>query len=209
VDPGSISDPEYEALAYYAGLPSAPQAVLVCRTGNTSWKRPTGPEAYRVLMEAKPVFDHQIATVWDNLGPKVPDYLDSVGVTWSSIDVVRFANVGEDSGSVVLWIGVKPQCLSGEDARLAVIGCRGLLRKFEITDADVEFRESVFTRSAGPKHLGRVPSYDATADVRGPLTPALCLPIASRATPYTEGTGGIYISEGGDSKRVFVLTARH
>ena len=91
-----ISNSEYEAFAYYAGLPSAP--VLVCRTRNTSWKRPTGPgpRAYRVLREAKPVFDHQIATVWDNLGPKVPDCLDSVGVTRTSIDVVRFANVGED-----------------------------------------------------------------------------------------------------------------
>jgi hypothetical protein len=111
VDPGRISDSEYEALAYYAGLPSEP--VLVCRTGNTSWKRPTGFGAYGVLREVRPVFDHQIATVWDNLGPKVPDYLDSVGVLWTSIDVVRFrvADSREVPGPVVLWIGVKPQSL--------------------------------------------------------------------------------------------------
>ena len=156
VDPGRISDSEYEALTYYAGLPSEP--ILVCRTGNTSWKRPTGFGAYGVLREAMPVFDHQIATVWDNLGPKVPDYLDSVGVPWTSIDVVRFrvVDVGEDPGPVVLRIGVKPQSLSGEDARVAAIGCQGLLREFEITDVDVEFRESIFTRSAGPKLLKHV-----------------------------------------------------
>ena len=166
-----------------------------------------------MLRDARPVFDHQIATVWDNLGPKVPDYLDSVGVLWTSIDVVRFrvADSREVPGPVVLWIGVKPQSLSGEDARVAAIGCQGLLKEFEITDVDVEFRESIFTRSAGPKLLKHHDVYfgDATIGFRGPLTPALGLPIAARATPYTEGTGGIYISEGGDSKRVFILTARH
>ncbi|KAI1787627.1 hypothetical protein LXA43DRAFT_895905, partial [Ganoderma leucocontextum] len=115
------------------------------------WEKPTGPEAYRVLKEARPVFDHRIATVWDDLGPKVPDYLDSVGVKWTSVDVVRFAKVGEDPGPVVLWIGVKPQSLSREDARAAAVGCLGLLKEFEIADVDVEFRESVFTRLGGPK----------------------------------------------------------
>lgn len=67
-----------EAKFYYAGLPSEP--VLVYRTGATPWKKPTGPEAYCVLKEPRPVSDHQIATVWDDLGPKVPDYLDSLGV---------------------------------------------------------------------------------------------------------------------------------
>jgi len=111
VNPGRVSDSEYESFAYYMGLPSDP--VSVHRTGNTSWKRPTGFGVHGVWREARPVFDHQIATVWDNLGPKVPDYLDSVGVTWTSIDVVRFriADVGEVRGPVVLWIGVKYQSL--------------------------------------------------------------------------------------------------
>jgi hypothetical protein len=76
-------------------------------------------------------------------------------------------------------------------------------------DVDVAFRvafpESVFTRSAGPQHF----FVDATANARSPLMPALGLQIAARATPYLEGTGGVYIREGGGSKRVFVLTARH
>ena len=84
VNPGRISDSEYEAFAYYAGLPSEP--VLVCRTGNTSWKRPTGHEAYDVPREARPVFDHQIATVWDNLGPKVPDL---PRFRWGPVDEYR------------------------------------------------------------------------------------------------------------------------
>ena len=37
----------------------------------------------------------------------------------------------------------------------------------------------------------------------------LGLQIAAARTPFTEGTGGLYISEGGDSDKVFLITARH
>jgi hypothetical protein len=203
--PHSVSKPE--ARFYYAGLPSSP--VLVYRTSTTPWKQPTGPEAYRELKELKPVFNHEIVNVWGVLGPKVCDCLDLEKVTWSSVDVVRFAKVGEAPGPVVLWIGVMPQSLSIEDAHTAAIGCLQLLESCQVTDVEVEFRESVFTRSVGPKLLKSVSSRDATAGVRGPLTPALGLPIATRATSYAEGTGGLYISEGRDSEKVYVLTARH
>ena len=52
-------------------------------------------------------------------------------------------------------------------------------------------------------------STDPTADVRGPFTPALSLQIATEATPHCEGTGGLYICEGGQSNRIFLLTALH
>ncbi|KIL61734.1 hypothetical protein M378DRAFT_187503 [Amanita muscaria Koide BX008] len=195
--------------SYYFGLPSKP--ILVYRTG-TPWKRPTGPEAYRIPKEARPVFDHPIADAWDELGPQVPDYLDSVKVMWTTIDIVRFAEVEKDPGPPVLWIGVKPGSLSRKDAEVAAIGCEGLLKKFEITNIEVAFRESLFTRLAGPKGpqlLKYVSSLHATADVRSPLTPALGLRIAAQATPYAEGTGALYIRESSNSKRVFILTARH
>jgi hypothetical protein len=203
------ADFEANSSSYYFGLPSIP--VLVYRTGDPP-TRFTGPKAYRLPKEAMPVFDHPIVDAWDELGPQVPDYLDSVNVTWTTIDVVRFLEAEVDIISPpVLWIGVKPGSLSREDAEVAAIGCEELLKKFELTDVEVAFRESVFTRSA--RHhwqlLKCVSSFHATADVRSPLTPALGLQIAARATPFTEGTGALYICEGGDSTKVFVLTARH
>ncbi|KAF8715297.1 hypothetical protein AX14_012638 [Amanita brunnescens Koide BX004] len=114
--------------------------------------------------------------------------------------------------------------LSRENAEAAAVGCKKLLKEFEITDVEIAFRESVFTRSArshsrqaaflksryaGPRLLSDVSSYDPTFEARSPFTPALGLRIAAKATPWLEGTGGIYICEGGESKRVFVLTARH
>ncbi|KAF8959249.1 hypothetical protein BDZ97DRAFT_1761585 [Flammula alnicola] len=203
--PHSVS--QLEARFYYAGLPSSP--LLVYRTGITPWKRPTGPEAYRELKELKPVFNHEIVNVWGVLGPKVCDCLDSEQVRWTSVDVVRFAKVGEAPGPVVLWIGVMPQSLSGEDAHTAAVGCLQLLESFQLTDVEVEFRESIFARSVGPELLKSVSSTNAAAGVRAALTPALGLPIAARATSYAEGTGALYICEGRDSEKVYVLTARH
>jgi hypothetical protein len=57
--PHSVS--KLEARSYYAGQPSSP--ILVYRTSTTPWKRPTGPEAYRLLLELKPVFNHEIVNV--------------------------------------------------------------------------------------------------------------------------------------------------
>jgi hypothetical protein len=47
-----------EANFYYAGLPSAP--LLVARTGTTSWKARTGPEAYREVKELRTVGNHAL-----------------------------------------------------------------------------------------------------------------------------------------------------
>lgn len=203
----SASVSEMEAFSYYAGLPSRPK--LVFRTGTTPWVDPTGPEEYPELKELKPVFGHKIATVWKNLGNKVYHYLDLLKIMWTSIDVVRFAKVGEAPGPVVLWIGVTPKSLSGNEAYTAGLGCLTLLEEFDITDVEVEFRESVYSQLAGPKLLDPVSDEDPTVSVRGPLTPVLGLQIAAKRTPSVEGTGGLFISEGGNSEKILFITARH
>lgn len=134
------SVPKMEARFYYAGLPSCP--VLVYRTSTTPWKQPTGPDE---LKELRPVYDHKIRDVWEALGPRVFECLDSKQVKWTSVDIVcfKFAKDGEPPGPVVIWIGVMPQSLSGEDAHTAAIGCLQLLKLFQLTDVEVEFRESI------------------------------------------------------------------
>jgi hypothetical protein len=106
-----------------------------------------------------------------------------------------------------------PHSLSDEDAHTAAIGCQELLESYKITDVEVEFRESIFARSASPKLLKYVsfkyPLPNPSPGVRGPLTPALGLRIAAQATPYAEGTGALYISEGHNRDKVYILSARH
>jgi hypothetical protein len=91
-----------EAMFYHSGLYSSPR--LVYRTRTTPWTKPTGPKAHRELKELRPVFGHKLNMVWKDLGPKVCDLLDSKGVLWTTIDVVRFIKlgVGEAVGPVVL-----------------------------------------------------------------------------------------------------------
>jgi hypothetical protein len=199
---------EKEAKFYYAGLPSAP--VLVARTSTTRWEAPTGPEAYSKVKELRAVGNHPLKETWeDNLALKLHALLESMKVKWTSTDVVRIGNAGDSSAPVILWIGVIPASLTGNDGVIVASKCRGLLVEHNIADVDVEIRESVVTLSAGPKFLPSVYSSDPTVDVREPLTTTLGLPICAKAMSYAEGTGGFFIAEGGNAKRLLLVTARH
>ncbi|CAA7262387.1 unnamed protein product [Cyclocybe aegerita] len=200
---------EREAMFYYLRLPSAPR--LVARTGTTLWKEPTGRWASYNDKDLRVVGNHPIKDVWeDNLALKVMDLLDSMKVKWTSLDVVRIGIVEEDFAPVILWIGVIPTSLSGEEGVIAAYKCHELLVECNITDVDVQIRESVVTRSGGPKLLKPARySWKPTVAVREPLTTMLGLPICAESMPWCEGTGGFFITEGGNTERLLLVTARH
>ena len=81
-----------------------------------------------------------------------------------------------------------------------------LLANFNTHDVEVEYHESVSRRSVGPAHLRSVSNFNSTVDVRGPLTPALGVPIATSERPDAQGTLALYFAEGGDSDRVLGLS---
>ncbi|KAF8995984.1 hypothetical protein BDQ17DRAFT_1429957 [Cyathus striatus] len=204
----SGSDFEYERMQYYYGLPSKP--ISVFRIG-PPFQRPTGFEAYRVPKTIRPVFDDKLAAVWEDTGTCIYNYLDSIAVKWTTIDVVRFAeplrylNFEESVGPVVLWIGVIPKSLSHELAQEAAHTCKNILMSFDIDGVEIAFRESHFRRYSCTL-LDYIPSDNPIAFLCSPLTASLGLPIASVQTPGSVGTGGIYLSAGHD---IFLLTARH
>ncbi|KAK0458222.1 uncharacterized protein EV420DRAFT_1544249, partial [Desarmillaria tabescens] len=172
--------------------------------------RPTGPEAYRNVKELRPVGNHALKEAWEgNLALKLHALLDSMKVKWTSTDVVRIGNSGESSAPVILWIGVMPASLSGNDGVVVASKCRELLVESNIADVDVEIRESVVTRSAGPKLLTSTYSSDSTVDVREPLTTTLGLPICAQSTPWVQGTGGFFITEGGNTERLLLNENKH
>ncbi|TFY83041.1 hypothetical protein EWM64_g973 [Hericium alpestre] len=200
-----------EATFYYSGIsPSPPQ--LVFRTSKQPWVKPTGPEAYRHLKQLRPVYGHQLNDLWDTIGPQVVDLLDQQKILFSSVDVVRFSSgTNEDVviSPVVLWIGVIPDSLGGEDAFKSANTLLNLLGSHGIHDVDVEYRESVYRRSTGPELYAPVSSLDATKNVIDPLTTSLNLPISNVRAPQCQGTLGFYFSEGGESKDILAVTARH
>ena len=124
------------------------------------------------------------------------------------MDVVRFAEPGKAAGPIVLWIGVRPGSLSRKQAQVAAVACEKIILTYEITGVEIAFRESLFRRS-GPMLLDYVTTDNPTSSVCGPLTAALGLPIASVAKRCSEGTGALYLSAGGGSETVYILTARH
>ena len=203
-----------EAMFYYSGISPTPPK-LVYRTGSskTPWVKPTGLESYRKLKQARGVFGHKLNDVWKAVGPLVRDLLNIQMVAWTSIDVVRFITDGDGDekirGPVVLWVGVRPDSLQGEDAFNSSNEILHLLGSFEIIDVEVEYRESVYKRSAGPALLRSVSNLNSTADVRGPLTPALGLHIGPSDRPSVQGTMALYFAEGGRSDKVLGLTCRH
>ncbi|KAG6333947.1 hypothetical protein ID866_5144 [Astraeus odoratus] len=146
--PYSVS--KVEAMFNYLGLCSSPRFVY--RMGTTLWRKSTGLEAYCELKELHPVFVHKLNIVWKDLGPKVCQPVDSQGVLWMSIDAVCFIKVREREAidPVILWIGLPPDILFGKDAHTLVSGCLDLLEEFNITDVEVKYWKSTYTRSTGP-----------------------------------------------------------
>ncbi|TFY78236.1 hypothetical protein EWM64_g5778 [Hericium alpestre] len=181
---------EMEAEFYYHGLPSAPR--LVARSSTIPWKKPRSLEAYLQDKELRPVGNHAIEEVWeDKLAIELHALLDSMKVKWTSTDVVRIGIAEESSAPVILWVGVKPASLSGERGVNVASNSRHLLERYNL-----------LLSQAGH-------SPDLNVNFREPLTPTLGIPICARPTPWAEGTGGIFIGEGGNNKRLFLLTARH
>lgn len=195
--PGAFSD--------FYGFPSSPLSIY--RTGD-EW--PVPQDAPRVPREARPIFGHRIQDVWHTLGVQVYEFLDSLNILWSTIDPVRFAKEKGEAGPIYLWVGVNPRSLSFEAAKAAAVGCKKILAAAQFPEIEIAFRESVFTRSAGPQLVDHIlPCEDPIADIRSPFTGSLGIQIASQDAPHFEGTGALYLCEGGQSDRFCLLTARH
>ncbi|KDQ08186.1 hypothetical protein BOTBODRAFT_180091 [Botryobasidium botryosum FD-172 SS1] len=140
---------EEEAKYYYAGLPSLP--TLVARTSTTPWMMPTSTEE---LKELRPIGSNapKLKEAWGgSLPSKLKALLDSMEVKWTSLDIIRIRTAFH--APIVLWIGVIPASLPGRDGINAACKCRELLEKYDITDVEVEIRESVATHATGRTSL--------------------------------------------------------
>ncbi|KAL6302385.1 hypothetical protein BKA93DRAFT_827469 [Sparassis latifolia] len=149
---------------------------------------PKGPQVQPVLREARPVCNHPIRAVWHTLGEQVYKFLHSLGVLWSTIDPVCFAEEEGEAGPLYLWVGINSRSPTLEVAKAVAVGCKKILAAAQFPDIEIAFRDSVFTH---------------------PFTGTLGVQVAPQKTPYFEGTGALYLCESGQSNRVFLLTARH
>jgi len=193
---------------YYKGLPSKPPLIATTKPG--PFDDPSGPEAYSVMKELRCLGDHQLATVWDNgLAIQLRHYLTTLGVNWTSLEALRIVNVDELSGPPIVWIGVEPGTLNFEEGSRVAVGCHTLIHSHGICDYYVEIRESRIVRLAGNRLIDPVPPSNPTFTACDPYTATLGIPISPKDRPWSEGTGGFYLSAGGNDTSIYLVTARH
>ncbi|KAF9006651.1 hypothetical protein BDQ17DRAFT_1352143 [Cyathus striatus] len=135
-----------EATLYYYGLPSHP--VLVARTSTTVWEPPTGLDDYQRMKEIHGTCQYAFEPAWDNgLHEKLYEFLTSKGVNCSAINLVRIGYWEQDCYPAVytpiLWIGVMPGSLSGDDGLLVARECLKIVEEYGITGIEVEIREAI------------------------------------------------------------------
>ena len=174
------------------------------------WPKRTGPEAQGIVREARPVYCHAIGPTWLSIGTSIYESLDSMGVIWTSMNPLAYANEREAMPfcSLVLSIGVKPYSLPYKDAVAAANVIKKILADAGFPNIEVAFVESVVTRSVatGPKLLSFNPLLDDVPDLRKPFTAALGLSIAPLKYP---GTGALYYRLSRDDNRIAILTCAH
>ncbi|PWW76389.1 hypothetical protein C7212DRAFT_357331 [Tuber magnatum] len=193
----------------FFGMPS--MARCIYKSG-AAWPERNGPEGQPYIREARPVYGHPIANNWLAIGTEIYKALDTLGVKWTSIDPVAFANAGEKISfcPLLMWIGVKHETLTYEAAVTAANTVKDILFQAGFPKLEVAFRESEVMRSVGgPKLLPFDPLIDPIPEFRKPFTATLGLSIAPLSTPYYEGTGGLYFRLAHDDNRVALLTAAH
>jgi len=178
-----------------------------------AWEVRKGPEAQGIFREARPVYDHPIGQNWHSIGESVYNKLDTIGVEWTSINPLAYANAGEAQPfcPLIISIGVKPDSLLYEAAVAAAGVVKEILAEAGFPDIEVAFVESVVTRSVAtsPKLLSFDPLIDDIPDLRKPFTTTLGISIAPLKYPYYEGTGTLYYRLGKNSKRIALLTCAH
>ncbi|KAG8748585.1 hypothetical protein FRC10_003719 [Ceratobasidium sp. 414] len=177
------------------------------------WHVRKGPQAQGIEREARPVYRHAIGCTWLSIGKRIYDELDSMGVKWTCINPLAYANAGEAKPfcSLILSIGVMPYSLLYDAVVAAATVVKEILAQAGFPAIEVAFVESVVTRSvaADPKLLSFNPGFDDVPDLRKPFTTALGLSIAPLKYPYYEGTAALYFRLGRDNKRTAILTCAH
>ncbi|KAI4517622.1 hypothetical protein GGG16DRAFT_31468, partial [Schizophyllum commune] len=93
-------------------------------------------------------------TVWRLVASEVMDYLDSLGVKYSSIQPARFVTKHDNNGIIVLWISTDPGTTTEETARNATPRMQRILEVHGVQDVDIEwFESSVVSLSLPAPHV--------------------------------------------------------
>ncbi|EDR10432.1 uncharacterized protein LACBIDRAFT_317358 [Laccaria bicolor S238N-H82] len=202
----------FERIVYYNGITGNDEhPILVYRTDALTrpFSKPVGRFPYLPIKSVRGVFDTPLNKVWDVVGPQICDIIKAQDILWSSIDTARFFTHGppgeEEKGTlgpVVIWIGVKPGLTPADTAHNTSQEILALLRKNGVEDVEVEWREAVLQKLAGPPLMRHAESRDPTHYARRFLTALHAVPLTAEGmeTDDSQGTLTLWMHENKDEK---------
>ncbi|KAI9443580.1 hypothetical protein H4582DRAFT_1925837 [Lactarius indigo] len=219
VDSSDHGVPKLEAYLYYHGIrgnrKQAPK--LIYRTSTDVFLPPSGPSQDVRKMQLLTVHDHAKLgkdKLWATILDKMVELFDDKKIKFTSIDLVRFRWEEQTKGGhdntvispVTIWVGVLPDSTNGDAAFDSAQGILDLLKRYDIDDIDVAYRESEAQRLSGPILYAPVNHFHPLRNVMDRVTTTLSLPIAGLRTLGMQGTLGFYFKIGDD---LYGVTARH
>ncbi|EGX53309.1 hypothetical protein AOL_s00006g175 [Orbilia oligospora ATCC 24927] len=204
-----------KAFDYYYGLPSGPPLIASTKPQPTAVKgRPV--QGHPALKAIHPInLKHPIVDVWENkISGEIIKVLTDSKIDWTSLEVVHIYAAEDQSlglGPAIIWVGIEPvDNLDHHLGEEVAIQCQAIIDQHKINDCYVELRASKRQDSAGVRFLDLTdPNEDLAYEYKGPFRSTLGFPICSKKTPHKIGSGGFYISAGGDDDQVYMVTARH
>ncbi|KAI0029494.1 hypothetical protein K488DRAFT_80135 [Vararia minispora EC-137] len=219
VDTSRHGVPKLEAYLYYHGLRGnrKPGPKLIYRTSTDIFLPPSVPSQDLREMQLLTVHNHGKLgqdKLWATIRDKTVGLLDRKQIKQTSVDLVRFRweEQTEDGrgkeviSPVTIWIGVLPDSTNGNAAFDSAQGIIELLKKYEIDDIDIAFRESEAQLLADPILYAPVNDVHPLKSVIDRVTTALSLPIAGLRNLHMQGTLGFYSKVG---ENLYGVTARH
>ncbi|KAF7299312.1 hypothetical protein MIND_00880200 [Mycena indigotica] len=175
-------------------------------------------QASNLVRAARPIYDMEKAETWLETAKLIVMRLDALELKMqlTAVDPLAYANTGDEKliCNFVVVISVKPNSLAqGDAAGIVTPTVLSVLMQRGFSNAQVAVVEADHHRQAKFMPFDPNNELESTAILRKPFTFTPGLSIAPHATPYYEGTGGVFLrlSTGTDDndKRVYLLTCAH
>ncbi|KAI0553360.1 hypothetical protein F4679DRAFT_580580 [Xylaria curta] len=207
---------------YFYGLAGRPR--LVARTSTSRWTEPQyiggwNETPFKTRKEYLPVIENEVLSRWNNdLSYAIIEALG--GCSWNYFFPIRigFEYTGQvrPESHIVLLVAVDKDSLQWEDGITIALECRDILRKFGISDVEVEIREGRYEHHAASEH------FETQIDTEGwcsgqtneavlPMLSSLGYPIGYLEDLKGQGTVGLHLKLSRDetSATFYGLTCRH
>ncbi|KAK6362023.1 hypothetical protein TWF730_005726 [Orbilia blumenaviensis] len=199
------------SINYYYGLPSRPP--LLATTKPQAHISPIGFPDYPVSKTIYAISGrHPVVSMWDSgLADDILGVLKRMAIDWTSLEVVHIPVATDPSpGPAIVWIGVEPGTLSYREAAITASKCQEVIDTNGISDCFVEMRSSVVTGSGGGvRFIDLFQELDQLREEKEPFTATLGFPICAKKTLDAVGSGGFFLTAGGEDKNIYLVTARH